>query len=357
MLEDHEIYWHDLTPEQHPDSKLLPFHPDISELCEEMNSRQAQFTEMSAQLGDGDVWTASFKDPARFGRSKGSTVCAKVVDTDTFVVATLVTLGSEDKPAETIMVVPVSRIDRFDPDQAIEALDGVATEAKGALVAEMKQLVRLYKCGSLALSCNTTLELGNWFLAGRTTDDFRPTLVRAMLRWALGRDGASPPNLVVGSAGSKPECKVHKDSNGAYRFTVLYPWGTHFSNAFVLVLKDLGYGVVRHPVYSFCHGDSEEWFASKNADQLKELVRVFHLNDDSEETFEDRLTNKVDGLSEVKSAAFDWKHLESPEEFVGSLERQFGVKIHWSRGGNNHGQRREFYQFLVDPPKEVANAL
>lgn len=214
----------------------------------------------------------------------------------------------------------------------------------------MANTLHAFKCGSLVFSFNTNSHLvADWLACGRATHDFRPTLIRAVLRWAMRRDGVALADLESQQYGRG--CQLYKDSNGAFRFTVRYPWGVEFSNAFVQVLKDLGYGVVSGPAFNFDDSDTAEWYASKNRAHLDEMGRLLEDGDTWDEAFYDALEARVEELGDVTAGLFDWKNLQ-PDECIAYLAERFGIKIRWFEGERFHKFTRGshgWYHFLIEP--------
>ncbi len=344
-----EIYWHDLGPEW-PHTVSLRFDPhpkdfeaedlDWPDMVEHMNERNAELAELTIRLGEGDRWSGHFRgNPFR----KESRACTNVVDMGAGVVVEVAQEGPVDQAAETMIIVPVSRVEKFVPAHSVEHISGLTGERRAAVIADMENALDLYKCGSLVFSTNAPMNA--WLNVGPVAQDFRPTLVRAILRWALRRDGVSLDTARPNPRNGDPV--VYKDAKRrAHRFSVRPPLGMGFSNAFIHVLKDLGYHVAEHPDCGWEGGDGAEWFASKSQPHLDELLAFLKENDTSTEAFETAFRKRVEELGDVVCAGFDWKHLDV-EGYASSLAEAFGFKMRWAKGGGPDG-RDLFYQFLIE---------
>jgi hypothetical protein len=213
---------------------LDPYDSDWDWL--EIAKRNRDIQKLAIRLGNGSTWNGSFTDKSPFNRLGPYPVDVGVMDEGSQVVATLTTPGAETP--ENIIVVPVTRMERFEPTQVADAI----------AAPQMADLTELYRCGSLVFSWNTLPTAPDWVMPGWEFDDFRSTLVRALLRWAMCRDGVRLAELAARSPRESHRCVVHKSPDGrAYRFTVRHPAGTQFSGAMIWVLRDLGYTVVHHP--------------------------------------------------------------------------------------------------------------
>lgn len=163
----------------------------------------------------------------------------------------------------------------------------------------------------------------------------------------MRRDGICLADLADERYGRNGHCSVYKDrTEGCYRFTVRHPCGTEFSNAFVRILRDLGYKVVDHPDFNFDTSDTAEWFAAKNQEHLDEVIRFLEAADPAADGFDDAVEKKLLELGDVADAVFDWKCF-CPAAFANSLGNQLGIKIRWSEGGFGF-DGTQFFQFLVE---------
>lgn len=147
MYFNREIFWQDVTRgdmlnyTHNPDVESLRFDPhpqdyddvedmDWPELRAYMERRQTEVTQMVEELGTGDRWTGHLKDLNPYGDLKGSPICTRVGDVGTCVLATFTRVGSVDQSPETMIIVPVTRVDKFHCEQVVGGLANLTDEAR-----------------------------------------------------------------------------------------------------------------------------------------------------------------------------------------------------------------------------------